>query len=1196
MHLKEIQIKGFKSFANKIKLNITNGITVIVGPNGCGKSNVIDAVRWILGEQNMRSLRGSNLSDMIFAGNKQQKMRNVAEVSIVFNNNDKKLPLDSEEVEIKRIVYRSGDTENYINGYPCRLKEINELFLGTGLGKNSYSIIAQGKVEFVLNAKPSERRVLFEEAASVSIYKNKKESTIKKLDNVNSNLARINDILSEVQENLSYYRKKADDLKLYHSYREKIKKLDYFLLSQQYLLYDKNLKKYQQKLNNLSDEKDNIEKYIAEKKNYVKEIELSQNQLISQKDQLEEQVLKNNEEKTKKNNQLIIVRQKKSEILNTIKGLKEEQENTQKQYIKFNETVSAIENDIANATLSTEEIKERKEREDLSKTSFINILKKYSYFIDTLEKNKNYLIENYINRYKEEIIKNEAIEKSLMFSIKDIEREINISDKQKKENILTIEKYNNNIKIYDEKINNLQKEIEKLKNELMQSEISLKKEQNELKDLQNDLLLKKKEKDFLEELLKNREDNVFGKTHNLKKYFSDKEVLTSLYEIIKEDPFNLTMLFSSIYTNKDNILKINSPKELEDLIHVKKNIIKWNLDQVIAIYDNCDFLNILKNRKEKYSNILKKYRIKGFANDMVRYHNNYSNIMELFFGDIVVIEDHLNAFDLFKEIQGAFNVASLDGIYIGSNGFVILNYFSKNNKKDTINLSTQKIDKIEKDIFILKNSLKEKELSANALKKRNNEILIKMKKIEDLLNNYQNSLQKEKKLIIDNNILESSLNDKVKNLNNKLLSEKNKRENLEKTTSLFNNKIKKIEQYLEEQHKLFKLISFIKEHCLNEIQSLNKKIESYNIKMQWNSERDILLKKQKNEMIQFIQNYQQEESNRQGKIQKLKLEEADLISKESEMIDVYNKLENILNKINSDKIKILAKIKEHDTSLKDLRIDIENTQNKIEKIKNYYYEAEMGRVQNEEKIKYLLETIKNQFNSTVDEVLSYKDETNTQKEASENIAYYKEKISSMGQINFDAIQEFQKHQSRYNELNDKKIDIVKSKEKLIDLIKKIDWIAEDHFLKTFQMVEIYFKDIFQKLFDGGQANLELTNTKRILDAGIEVMVQPPGKKLQNISLLSTGEKSLTAIALLFALWKVNPSPFCFFDEIDSALDETNVLRLANFLKNEDLKEAQIIIITHQRGIMESADAIYGITMEGSGISKLMSVKILDSEE
>ncbi|MDD4362767.1 MAG: AAA family ATPase, partial [Atribacterota bacterium] len=385
-------------------------------------------------------------------------------------------------------------------------------------------------------------------------------------------------------------------------------------------------------------------------------------------------------------------------------------------------------------------------------------------------------------------------------------------------------------------------------------------------------------------------------------------------------------------------------------------------------------------------------------------------------------------------------------------------------------------------------------------------------------------------------------------------------------------------------------------HCLNEIQSLNKKIESYNIKMQWNSERDILLKKQKNEMIQFIQNYQQEESNRQGKIQKLKLEEADLISKESEMIDVYNKLENILNKINSDKIKILAKIKEHDTSLKDLRIDIENTQNKIEKIKNYYYEAEMGRVQNEEKIKYLLETIKNQFNSTVDEVLSYKDETNTQKEASENIAYYKEKISSMGQINFDAIQEFQKHQSRYNELNDKKIDIVKSKEKLIDLIKKIDWIAEDHFLKTFQMVEIYFKDIFQKLFDGGQANLELTNTKRILDAGIEVMVQPPGKKLQNISLLSTGEKSLTAIALLFALWKVNPSPFCFFDEIDSALDETNVLRLANFLKNEDLKEAQIIIITHQRGIMESADAIYGITMEGSGISKLMSVKILDSEE
>ena len=273
MHLREIEIKGFKSFANKIKLNITPGITVIVGPNGCGKSNITDAVRWILGEQNIRSLRGSNLTDMLFSGNSDQNMCNIAEVSILFDNMDRKLSIDSEEVELKRIIYRSGDTENYINGLPCKLKDIHELLWGTGLGKNSYSIIAQGKVDFVLNAKPAERRILFEEAANISSYNNKKEAAIKKLDVVESNLFRINDILSEVQENLYHYKKKADDLKLYHFYRDNIRKLEFYLLSQQYLLHQKNTMKYDTRLSNLHTEIVKIEELLKDSKKKIIQIE-----------------------------------------------------------------------------------------------------------------------------------------------------------------------------------------------------------------------------------------------------------------------------------------------------------------------------------------------------------------------------------------------------------------------------------------------------------------------------------------------------------------------------------------------------------------------------------------------------------------------------------------------------------------------------------------------------------------------------------------------------------------------------------------------------------------------------------------------------------------------------------------------------------------------------------------------------------
>lgn len=409
MYLKEIEIKGFKSFANKMKLNITHGITVIVGPNGCGKSNITDAVRWILGEQNIRSLRGSKVTDMIYTGNDTGKMSNYAEVSILFDNEDRKLSVDSEEIQLKRIIYRSGEIENYINNIPCKLKEIHELFWGTGLGRSSYSIIAQGKVDFVLSAKPTERRILFEEASNISSYNNKKEIALKKLEQVENNLLRINDILSEVKENLSHYKKKADDLKLYQSYTNDIKKLEFFLLSQQYFLYQSNIKKNHHHLTALQGEITNIEKMLVDEKKRVIQTEKEKEDLEKLLSINEEAFYESEKEKNNANNLFIVLKQKKIEVEERIKGLNIDNQSAEHKLSSFKNSLSDIDNELKETIFSIEKIiKEIYQKED-KHAKWQEIITKYGLLVQKTENDKESFNQNSDYQSQEKKIKDEMI-------------------------------------------------------------------------------------------------------------------------------------------------------------------------------------------------------------------------------------------------------------------------------------------------------------------------------------------------------------------------------------------------------------------------------------------------------------------------------------------------------------------------------------------------------------------------------------------------------------------------------------------------------------------------------------------------------------------------------------------------------------------------------------------------------------------
>jgi chromosome segregation protein len=1197
LYLKEIEIKGFKSFANKIKLSITPGITVIVGPNGCGKSNITDAVRWILGEQNIHSLRGNNLTDMIFAGNNQQKMRNFAEVSILFDNFDRKFELDSEQVEIKRTVFRSGNTENYINGIPCKLRDIHNLFLGTGLGKNSYSIIAQGKVDFVLNSKPSERRILFEEAANISSYKNKKENTIKRLDSVKSNLIRINDILSEVKENLNYYRKKADDLNLYYSYRDYIKKSEFYLLSQQYLLYEKNIIKYDKMLKNLKDELKTIEKILNNCKMDIPQIENKKILLEKQLDGVEKSFQANESEKINCNNQLILLKQKQSEIVQRIKNIQDDIGTSNEQYKKFQETIISIEKDIQEADSNHSVIAQNKNSYDVLLKKYNVILNNYSKVISVIKDNEKYFTEQYINKYREQKIKEETMVRSIDYSLQDIKKEYLSISNELQNNKKWLHDIENNLTDYENEKTSLQQEKIYLEKSLNKSKLIVEEEENILRNFNNDIILKNKEKDFLVELVKNQPNKENAINEYILKISDFKNQIVNFSEIIEKIQFipdNLKDIIHFILNDKLDILLANST----DIVSVLNNILKTNnIGQAQLITDDIF-------EKEKYetlrNNIGKEYnnqaKVLGFANELIKYPSKYDFLFKILLGHILIVEDIDTAISIYKPQKGNLAVISLDGIFIDINGIITLNTFSENGKTSNIVLPTAKIEQLDREILSIKNNLTKHENTYNNAKNESQLFLKRIKEIDNKINIYLNKINKNNNNIIEINKNISEIEKKLKSLNLKKNAALDKKQYLNKDIDVSQSSIEKILNYNHSVKNYYNCILKIRNICNNSIESMQKKIENSKMEISWDQERKSLLQKRKVEMEHFIQTYHQEEQLRGEKLIKYNNEKSQLI-KETDALE--NQLKKIIEKIkilDNKKNTIKETIREQETKLRKTHEDIEKYQIKYEERKNKYHENEMVKFQNQEKMNNLLSTIKEQYNSSVDEILMYKNELSSQKEAYTKIAKFKEKITAMGQLNFDALKEYKNQSDRHDDLQNKKNDIIQSKERLINLIKEIDRIAEQNFYKTFLKVENSFKDIFQKLFNGGQVSLELTNENKLLETGIEVMVQPPGKKLQNISLLSTGEKALTAIALLFALWKANPSPFCLFDEIDSALDESNAIRLANFLRNEDLKDAQIIIITHQRGVMESADALYGITMEGSGISKLMSVKILDTEE
>ena len=978
MYLKKIIASGFKSFADKITIDLDNGITGIVGPNGSGKSNVVDAIRWVLGEQSVKSLRGDgNMSDVIFSGSKSRKQQNVASVTLVFDNADKYLPLDYLEVSIKRKVYRDGTNEYSINGEKCRLKDITDLLLDTGIAKESFNIISQGKVEEIILNKPSDRRIIFEEAAGVLKYKKRKEEAIRKLDKTHSNMDRVNDIISELETQVNPLKDQRDKALIYKEKSEELQDLEISLIAHQIT-----------KLNDI----------YQEKKKKVEE--------------LNEEIIASST--TNSTNESKIEEYKVS-----ISKVEEEIQDTQ--------------NKLTELTALVEKINGRK--------NIILERQKYA-------SNDPKLHDNLVN-IKEQIIKIETDAEKTNNEIETLKEELSTINKNHEEN--------------ETKINNLRNQKLKLEQNLTNKLREKTNTENRVNYLKNSI----ENNGSLPSSVKNVLENPKLKIHN------------TIGNIIEVDETYSTAITVSLGSATNNII-VDSEKEAKEAINYLKDN---NLGRVTFFP-----LNIIKSRYLK-EDILNSIRdSQGFidvASNLVKYDKTYKNIIENQLGNVLIVDNIDNANKISKDISHTYKIVTLDGTLLHVGGSLTGGNLSKQR-----NVITEKYE-LEKEI------------------KKLDQIVEEIKDLEEKINE------------IDYNY-----------------------KTLEDSLYLIN------KEKIEKQE-----IINIKEESLKEVQDK-------------------------------LNNYKKEEADTNNLIKNnLSSEEEKVIQEYYDTVKEKNSVQEVLNRLKNQKDSLNHELDEFEFSVKREN-SLFNTKNK--ELKNL--EIEVNRM--DVKLDNLLNRLNETYSMTYEKAALDYELKMEEDLAQDRVDTLKRIIRDLGNVNLDAIEEYDRVSERFEFLTKQRDDLTKAEDTLLQIIKEMDEVMITEFEKTFKIINKNFEETFKELFKGGNAMLKLTDPDNLLETGIEIIASPPGKSLKSISLLSGGEKTFTAISLLFAILKSRRVPFCVLDEVEAALDEANVDSFGEYI-TKFKSQTQFILITHKKRTMEYANTLYGITMQESGVSKLVSVKLED---
>ena len=1183
MYLKSIEIQGFKSFANKITFQFHNGITGIVGPNGSGKSNVADAVRWVLGEQRIKQLRGASMQDVIFSGTETRKPLSYAYVAITLDNADHQLAIDFDEVTVARRIYRSGESEYLINGTPCRLKDVNELFYDTGIGKEGYSIIGQGQIDKILSGKPEERRELFDEAAGIVKFKRRKAAAQSKLENEKQNLIRVNDILSELEKQVGPLEKQSEKAKIYLKKKEELKSLDVnvFLLEnnrlrgqlqaveEKYGIADKDLKTVSEKYENIKEEYDCIQEEIESLDTAIEQARstLTDTGLMRGKLEGEINVLK--------------------EQINSAKG-SENHLNSRKKVLE--EEIASKNKDkngiLAEKQDTDEQVREITDTANEVRATLEKIQNKIAELNSQIEAGKNTIIGELNQR---------ATIKSKMGRFDTMMEQVNIRKAELNSRLLRAK---SDEAAREETIRRLEENFEKITNELREMNEKEAASELELGNIRETLTGKDaklretqtsyhQEKSRLE-ALSNLTERYEGYGGSVKKVMEQKEkekgIVGVVADIIKVEKKYETAIETALGGNIQNIVT----KEEE----TAKKMIQYLKTNRLGRATFLPLTSITNPQEFKNPEALKEKGVIGMADELVQIENQYRNVAKAMLGRIMVVDNVDNAVKIAKKFDYGIRMVTLEGELLVPGGAISGGAFKNNSnllgrrrEMEELEKKVQKlltaIDEINKDIEKTKDRRNKLRMELEALKTEIQRRSIEQNTARLSISQARERMEEEaegaRNLELEEREIESKISE-IKSGKDSIAGELAESEALEKHT--------------QEQILLFQ--KELEENRLLETEAAGKVTE-------W----DLKVEK----MLQ-TQTFKQSNVDRiNGEIERSQAELAEILQA---LADNGQEVERKKQSILEIEKTIAASHDAQNASENKLKEDITRRETLASKQKNFFrsreelseqmtsldkevYRLNAQKEKLEDSIESQINYMWDEYEITLSDASAARDESMTDLTAMKrDISSLKDQIRKLGDVNVNAIEDYKNLMDRYTFMKTQHDDLVEAEKTLEGIIEELDAAMRKQFSEKFAEISREFDKVFKELFGGGKGTLELMEDEDILEAGIRIIAQPPGKKLQNMMQLSGGEKALSAISLLFAIQNLKPSPFCLLDEIEAALDDSNVGRFAKYL-HKLTKNTQFIVITHRRGTMEQVDRLYGITMQEKGVSTLVSVNLIDKE-
>lgn len=1183
MYLKSIEIQGFKSFANKILLQFHNGITGIVGPNGSGKSNVADAVRWVLGEQSAKQLRGGNMQDVIFAGTENRKPLSYASVAITLDNRDGKLPVSYKEVTVTRRLYRSGESEYLLNGTACRLKDINEMFYDTGIGKEGYSIIGQGQIDKILSGRPEERRELFDEAAGIVKFKRRKATAQKKLEDEQKNLVRVCDILNELTKQLGPLERQSEKAKVYLDRREKLKTFDVNLFLME-------MKRIRTLLAELNEKCETTEEELKTAKTQQEHIKSDYEKMECGLENL--------------NGRIETLKSQRNESMMKNQGM-------ENQIQLFEEQIHSI---LQNEKHYTERM------ETIGKNLKIHTEQKETYLEELKE------VEHHLEMFCAKEAENENERQQLLTEIEQAEQSI----QEGKDAIISLLNGRSSTKVRMQRYDTMLEQIGIRKAELSQKILRLRSEESEQESMIEALEKDANERKTQIEALEQKGSSLEKETEKMQKVLSDQmQKIERDQTVYHREASRLESLIhiTERYDGYGNsIRRVMEKKKTEkgilgvvaDLIQVEKsyetaietalggsvqNIVTEDEETAKRMisylkkngYGRATFLPLTAVKERgSFSAVkaLEEAGVIGLASTLVKADRKYSSIVQYLLGKTVVVDEIDHAIALARKYSYSLRIVTLEGESLNPGGSMTGGAFKNTNnllgRRREIEEMTKRVQNLKEELLNLQ---EETEKNRKKRAEKRDEI-VKLK--EQLQKEYLDQNTTAMKLTqMKNKNAETragyvSLKMESSELESQVLEITEGKKQIEREIDQSIQKEKQTERQIESDQAV--LTEKKKKQEMHLAESADIGIQKAAV-----TQKKTYVEHDLNRILAEIQNLLQEQKDLEIKQHQEREEKR---KKEEEIEDTKKKMEQLEEQEKESRSQIEELDRQREEQNKEYKAFFQKREEISEKVNMLDKELFRLNAQKEKteewkenRIHYLWE----EYELTPGQAAPYqKEEWKDSAEIKKQIGQLKNEIRALGNVNVNAIEEYKELSERHTFLNTQHEDLTQAKQALEKIIKELDEGMRMQFKEKFAQIQAEFDKAFKQLFGGGKGTLELMEGEDLLEAGIRIIAQPPGKKLQNMMQLSGGEKALTAIALLFAIQNLKPSPFCLLDEIEAALDDSNVSRYAKYL-HKLTKNTQFIIITHRRGTMEAADRLYGITMQEKGVSTLVSVNLIEEE-